>query len=281
MTATHAFRSMGCDVRMHGGDVDAAERLFAERDARFSRFLAGSELDRVNARAYGADLLSPDFAAMLRLSLDAAVATGSLVTPTIGAALLAAGYDRDFDQLPADAPGPVAPVRVPGPDALVLHGNLLFRAESVVLDLNGVVKGCTVDDALARSGADWVSAGGDLATRVPLLVEVPGGDLVSITAGGLATSSTARRQWRKDGQMQHHLIDPRTGRPARTRWVDVSVAAGSCVAADVAAKAALLLDADGPVWLDERGLPGRFVDGRGKVHVNDAWLAAVPLEAAA
>jgi thiamine biosynthesis lipoprotein len=74
--------------------------------------------------------------------------------------------------------------------------------------------------------------------------------------------------------LQHHLIDPRTGRPSTSRWVEVTVAAGSCVEADVAAKAAFLLSADGPAWLDERGLPGRF-RGEDEIVVNGAWRDAV------
>jgi thiamine biosynthesis lipoprotein len=77
------------------------------------------------------------------------------------------------------------------------------------------------------------------------------------------------------------LIDPATGRPACTPWRDVTVAAQNCVAADVAAKAALLLGGSGPAWLDRHSLPGRFVDGRGAVHVNRAWMSAAPLEQAA
>lgn len=280
MTRIGTFRAMGCEVTVQGGDIAAAEALFADRDARFSRFVAGSEVNRVNERPFGADLVSAELAAMLELSLDAARETGRLVTPAVGAAVVAAGYDRDFDALPPDGPE-VDPVRVPSLDTLSLQGRLLFRTEALVLDLNGVVKGRTVDDALARAGADWVNAGGDLATRVPLRVEVPGGDIVTVTAGGLATSSVAHRRWVRGGRPQHHLIDPATGCPAQTPWRDVTVAAGSCLGADVAAKAALLLGELGPAWLDARGLAGRFVDLRGRVRVNDAWFDAVPLEAAA
>jgi thiamine biosynthesis lipoprotein len=280
MTHTATFRSMGCDVVVQGGDLAAAVTLFAEREACFSRFIAGSELNHVNARPFGADLLSPDFAAMLELALEAARATGGLVTPALGAAIIAAGYDRDFDALPLDGP-PVEAAPVPALDTLSLRGRLLFRTEAMVLDLNGVVKGRTIDDALAASSAEWVSAGGDLATRVPLRVDLPGGEIVTVTDGGLATSSVGRRRWLRGGEEQHHLIDPSTGRPADTPWRDVTVAAGSCIAADVAAKAALLLGEGGPLWLDARGLPGRFVDHHGRVRVNDAWFDAVPLEAAA
>jgi thiamine biosynthesis lipoprotein len=81
--------------------------------------------------------------------------------------------------------------------------------------------------------------------------------------------------------LQHHLIDPSTGAPSRTPWRDVTVAAASCLAADVAAKAALLLGPAGPSWLDRRGLAGRFVDNRGVVSVNESWRSAVPKRLAA
>ena len=71
------------------------------------------------------------------------------------------------------------------------------------------------------------------------------------------------------------IVDPATARPARTPWRDVTVAAQHCVAADVAAKAALLLGREAPSWLDRLGLPGRFVDGRGAVQVNRSWRGAV------
>ncbi|MGZ4282447.1 MAG: FAD:protein FMN transferase [Gaiellaceae bacterium] len=78
----------------------------------------------------------------------------------------------------------------------------------------------------------------------------------------------------RGGELQHHLIDPRRGRPAVSRWDEVTVAAESCLAADVAAKAAFLLSDDGPGWLDERGLPGRFRAG-GELEANDAWIHAL------
>ena len=130
-------------------------------------------------------------------------------------------------------------------------------------------------------GDGWVSAGGDLATTFPIVVGLPGGDTVTLERGGLATSSVAKRSWLRGGERQHHLIDPATGAPARTQWRDVTVAAPTCLAADVAAKAALLLGAAGPSWLDDAGFAGRFVDHDGVVVTNDCWTRSVPLEAAA
>ncbi len=272
----NSFRSMGCEVLVTDeAPLDDVRALFDERDRRFSRFIGSSELNRVNAAPRGLTSVSEAFASMLCLALGAARATGGLVTPAVGAALLAAGYDRDFDALPAHEVA-VVPASVPGIGSIRLRGTFLLRSEPVILDLNGVVKGKTVDDALLLLGGGWVSAGGDIATTVPVVVGLPGGDTITLDRGGLATSSVAKRAW-KGG---HHLIDPLTGAPSDTPWRDVTVAAQSCVVADVAAKAALLLGQAGPSWLDRRGLPGRFVARNGSVGVNETWRQLAPQPAA-
>ncbi len=277
----NGFHSMGCEVALPvGAPFDDVRALFEERDNRFSRFIETSELNRVNALPRGVALVSEELASMLSVSLDAARATDGLVTPAVGGAVLAAGYDRDFSLLSADGEA-VEPVRVPSLQSISLRGRILLRSEPVTLDLNGVVKGQTVDDALALLGDGWVSAGGDLATTYPIVVGLPGGDAVTVDRGGFATSSVAKRTWLRAGERQHHLIDPATGAPAQTPWRDVTVAAPTCLAADVAAKAALLLGLAGPSWLDQRGLAGRFVDRDGAVLVTETWRQSVPERAAA
>jgi thiamine biosynthesis lipoprotein len=272
---------MGCDVAVSDGDaVEDVRALFDARDRRFSRFNPSSELNRVNAVPLGLTLLSEEFASMAGLALDAARATGGMVSPCVGGAVLAAGYDRDFAQLPPDGDA-VEPARVPRHEAISLLGRMILRAEPVLLDLNGVVKGRTVDDALALLDGGFVSAGGDVATSVPIVVGLPGGETATLHRGGLATSSVSRRRWLRGGSEQHHLIDPRTGAPAETPWRDVSVAARSCFVADVAAKAALLLGEAGPAWLDARGLAGRFVGRDGAVVCSAAWRAGFAEAAAA
>jgi len=277
----NAFRAMGCEVALpYGVPAGLVRALFEERDARFSRFRPSSELSRVNALPLGLTLVSGEFASMLALSLDAARATDGLVTPAVGGAIVAAGYDRDFDRLPPDV-GAVVSAAVPSWQSISVHGGGLLRTDTVQLDLNGVVKGKTVDDALELAGTGWVSAGGDVAAIEPVVVGLPGGGSIALHGGGLATSSVARRRWLADGVPQNHLIDPRTGRPTTSPWRDVSVAASSCLIADVAAKAALLLGPAGPAWLDERKLAGRFVSHTGAVTRNDSWSARAPEQVAA
>jgi thiamine biosynthesis lipoprotein len=268
------FSSMGCDVGVEGATAEelaSVRALFAERDAVFSRFRPDSELNAVNG-GRGGRLVTPLFAEMVGAALEAREQTGGLVDPTLATALEAAGYDRDFSRLIPSAE-PTAPAG--GAGHVELYGRVLVLGRGVRLDLNGVVKAAAVDDALRLlTGPGFVSAGGDLATRGEVDVALPGSGVVRLISGGLATSGRTKRRWLRGGEEQHHLIDPATGRPSASRWQEVTVCGATCLGADVAAKAAFLLGADGPDWLDERGLPGRFL-AEGEIHENASWRAGV------
>jgi FAD:protein FMN transferase len=278
---THRFHAMGCEVVLataSASAVRAVVQLFRTRERTFSRFILGSELNRANACAGRAVHVSHEFATMLRTALDAAAESDGLVNPTLGVALVGAGYDADSELLRDDGrpptAGPVGCWRRVG-----LIGRILSVPAGVELDLNGVVKGATVDDALALLGErGWVSAGGDLATRGVVVVSLPLGGTVRLERGALATSGTDRRCWTRAGQLQHHLIDPRTGTPASSPWRYVTACAATCVGADVAAKAGFLQGEFGPQWLDARGIPGRFVTPSGRVRLNDAWRRSLERE---
>jgi len=265
---------MGVDVVVGGAaeaELESIRRLFEGWDRVFSRFRPESELNRVNSDPSTVLVVSRLFASAVKDALGAAAVTDGLVDPTLGLAIEAAGYDRDFAFLPEDderPPGPTMPGRR---HAVRLSGRLLTRPPGTVLDLNGVVKALAVDASLDLIHGDgFVAAGGDVAARGGAVVGLPAGGSLRLRSGGVATSGTTHRRWRRGGEIQHHLIDPRTGRPAESRWDEVSVAASSCLAADVAAKAAFLLSDDGPAWLDEHGLPGRFVSDD-SVVCNLAW----------
>jgi thiamine biosynthesis lipoprotein len=100
------------------------------------------------------------------------------------------------------------------------------------------------------------------------------GQRLSIASGGLATSSTTARRWRRDGCEMHHIIDPVTGRPAETRWRTVSVAAADCTDANIASTGALLRDDGAPEWLCSLGLPARLVSDDGHVVRVGGWPSA-------
>jgi thiamine biosynthesis lipoprotein len=260
--STHRFRAMGCEVVVGGAtgaETAAVERLFVALEVALSRFRPDSDLERLNRSEAGAVIVSPLLATALDDALRAAAATGGLFDPTIAAGLEAAGYDRTFSAIEPGAPG--EPVPAGRWREIQLAGFLVRRPAGLRLDLNGVVKGGAVDDALALvEGDGFVSAGGDLATRGELVVALPDGDTVTLRAGALATSGVTTKAWvHDDGHRAHHLIDPATGAPADVRWECVTVCAATCLAADVAAKTAFLLGDDGPAWLEQHRLQGRFV----------------------
>jgi len=241
-----AFRAMGTDVELlldaPRGDAAlvAAEGEFHRLEKLLSRFRPDSELSRLNANGSiegGLDLLR-----VVRLSLEARDATNGRFDPTVHDALVAAGYDRTFDEIEAHG---VAPHPCPGGGRVTIDGNRIELERGVRIDLGGIAKGDAVDRAaemLAPAGPCLVNAGGDLAVRGgswPVAVEHL---TVLLERGAIATSGTDRRRWTRNGREQHHLIDPRTGEPARSPFMRVSAVGATAVAAEVLAKTVFLGD---------------------------------------
>ena len=265
----HAFRAMGTSVTLVVDDdrapavavalaIREVETIFDREERRYSRFRADSELSWVNASAGSPTTVSAPFAELVAFALGHAADSGGLFDPTVLAAVRAAGYDRDFDELIAGARGALRPPVACGRwHEVSLEGRELRLPPGVGLDLGGVAKGWTVDlaaDAVVAAGLPWalVNAGGDLrlagdAPAVDVEIEDPDDPdtslaRLSMAAGAVATSSTTRRAW---GDGRHHLIDPRTGSPSDTGIVQATVWAPTCALAEIAAKRALLTGEDG------------------------------------
>ncbi len=259
-----SFRSMGTDIIVigpaHASFDRAAKRVqarFAAEDKRFSRFRGESELTAVNRRAGERTAISPPFAEVLGLALGASARTDGLFDPTVHDALVAAGYDRDFDDVLAGARGTLHPATPCGRwTEIVAEPDSVVLPPGVHLDLGGIAKGWCVDRAAEDAigaGLPWVlvNAGGDLrllgdAPPVDVDIEdpeVPAAELLRVTlrSGALATSSVCKRAWGPDA---HHVIDPRTGAPARTNVLQATVWAPTCADAEIDATQALLLGTD-------------------------------------
>jgi FAD:protein FMN transferase len=283
VNAATRFESMGCTVEVAGAAGHRLEniaKLFEDRDRMFSRFRPASELHWVNGRSGRPTHVSGEFARVLAVALEMAAATDGLVDPTVGGALRAAGYDRDFALL-GDDPHPAgAAVPVPGWRAVRQWEQIVRLPRGCELDLNGVVKSLTVDDAADILDAPgFVAAGGDIAARGEIDIALPGEGAVRVLAGGIATSGSGRRRWRRNGAWHHHLIDPSTGGSAVSPWEQVTVAGATCLDADVAAKAAFVAGARGPAWLEARALPGRFVSAEGAVVETTRWRSMLEARA--
>ncbi len=231
----------------------SVEVVFAREEDRFSRFRGDSELARVNAAGGWWVAVSPGFEALTRLALEQAAATDGLFDPTVLGAVVAAGYDRDFDEVLAGARGALHPPQPCGRwrDVEVRAGAVRLP-RGVGLDFGGIAKGHTADLAAhtaVSEGLPWalVSAGGDLriagdAPPIEVGIEDPGdaeatAARVTLTSGALATSSVTRRAW---GEGLHHVIDPRTGAPSDATTLQATVWAPTCAEAEVLATWALL-----------------------------------------
>jgi thiamine biosynthesis lipoprotein len=261
-------------------------------DRACSRFRDDSELSHLN-RARGRTVaVSELLAAALRVALDAAAQTGGLVDPTVGRALRTSGYDTTFHVVAA-RDGDAFRARfslVPGWRTIDLDedAGTVRVPDGVELDLGATAKALACDRAAAAAaavaGGALVSIGGDIAVSGPAPdggwpVRVTDdhaapagapGQTVAVESGGLATSSTTVRRWRSGTAELHHLVDPRTGRPADSPWRTISVAARTCVDANVASTASFLVD-DAPMWLAARSLPARLVRVGGKRTVVAGW----------
>ncbi len=95
--------------------------------------------------------------------------------------------------------------------------------------------------------------------------------VVAVRSGGLATSSTTARRWRRGTSVLHHILDPRTGLPPSPAWRTVSVAAATCADANAASTAAIIKGRPGAGWLAGLGLAARLVDEAGAVHLIGGW----------
>jgi FAD:protein FMN transferase len=280
--------------------VEAVDSELERLDLAASRFRPDSEISLVHAAAGGPVPVSADLAEVIGVALAAARWTGGLVDPTVGGALIALGYDRDFAELAARPDGqPLSTAQVPGWPSVRLDGMVLRLPAGARLDLGATAKGLGADWAAraastaAGRGGVLVSLGGDIAAAGepplggwPVLVADetgPGGrsslgpspaQVVRVDRGGLATSSITCRQWRRAGRVQHHIVDPRTARPATGPWRTVSVAAASCAEANAAATAAIVSGGDAVAWLAGQGLPARLVGRDGAVRQVGGWPAA-------
>lgn len=255
------FEALGSSCHLLGVDLDPGRLSWgvawvAARHDRFSRFLPDSELSRLNAGAGAWVHVSEEMEAMLRAALEAHETSGGLVHAGVLTSMLAIGYTRPLSEgvtrttLAAARPPP------PLPEMLEVRAGRARLLTGTGVDLGGIAKGWLADRLARELGGNCLAnLGGDLAARGP----GPSGEGWPVGLGGVtlllrdqgaATSGTGRRRWDADGEGLHHLIDPRTGRPATTDLKEVSVVAETATAAEVCAKTALLLgSADAHLYL--------------------------------
>jgi thiamine biosynthesis lipoprotein len=243
------FEAFGSTCELFGDNLNQVHAWLEEMQRRLTRFSPGSDLSGLN-RAAGAWVeVGAELEALLRASLVAFEISGGLVNAAVLNSMSAIGYTRTFSEGPGpvtlEAAEPVPPL----PDVLSLRPGRARLRPGAGVDLGGLAKGWLADRAAERLGPrSLANLGGDLFARGRWPVGMAGKTLL-LEGQGAATSGTWRRRWGH----AHHLIDPRTGLPATTDLVQVSVVAESGFVAEVHAKTALLLGAnDAPAYLAAR-----------------------------
>jgi thiamine biosynthesis lipoprotein len=313
-----AFRVMGTRARIlvcGGPDGLAArgEELARALEARWTRFDTESELMRLNARAGSPVRVSEPTFALVARAVDAWRRTAGRFDPTGLDALVAAGYDRDFAALSADssdssqvdtnAVAAQDPGRLPGCRGIVVDPLVaaVTLPRGVHLDLGGIGKGYAADRvvaALIEAGATGacVDLGGDVRVAgagpydggwrvesvVPEIADRFGA--IRLASGAVATSTTTRRRWTRQGVVEHHLLDPATGRASRSGVATVTVVAADAWWAEVLAKAALVAGpAAGTALLVAESVDGVLVTDAGAVRATPGfagWCTATARAAA-
>ncbi|WP_406831834.1 FAD:protein FMN transferase [Pedococcus sp. KACC 23699] len=283
-----------------GAAIAIARDHLTDLDAAVSRFRDDSEVSAL-ARLRGSErvstVVSPVFADSLAAALHAASLTDGLVDPTVGAAVIASGYDADLDEVRARGRRPhvlgshraAGVASVPGWRSIELDQGLrrVRVPAGTVLDLGASAKAHAADTiamllASRLEGGFLVNLGGDLAVSGDLPhdgwqvgVEGTRGEIRQVVASrgqALATSSTGRRTWTQHGQPRHHILDPRTGLTAPTVWEQVTCAGATALEANAASTAAVVLGAEAPAWLEARGIPARLDPAEGgPVVTTPGW----------
>lgn len=319
MLQTH-FRAMGCQMlAMVDAELQAAQDALAQVPVWFeqwedslSRFRPESELNRLNRSAGQWFSLSETLWQVLRRAQLAERYTRGLVTPVVLDALEAIGYDRSFELIAEQGAAPankgstrprtiLSQQRARDTDAIAYDpkGRRVRMPAGMRLDFGGIAKGWAADMAarrLSKFGPALVDAGGDVATSQsksdgngwPIALEnslEPDPEkqtLIVLGGGAVATSGRDYRRWQQDGRMKHHIIDPRTARPAETDVLCASVVGPSAAEAEVAAKVALILGSSaGLAWLDaHREFAGQLVLENGRQLISQRldtylWKPAV------
>jgi thiamine biosynthesis lipoprotein len=300
MAVNVTVRALGTTAMAVVADPDAllAARSILLHDLRAldvaaSRFRADSELQRVNRNAGRPTRVGGLLCAALAAALEVARRTGGLVDPTVGPAMRGNGYDTTFSRV-ALRDGSLVPSISPAGRwreiELDPETSSVLVPAGVELDLGASAKALAADLIATRIAAETasstlVSLGGDVSVAgdAPADGWVVGIDddhatpveaaaeRVSIESGGLASSGVRVRRWRTAAGEAHHIVDPRTGRPARSPWSTVTVAAASCLDANAASTAAIVLGERAPAWLGERGLPARLARLDGTVLRVAGW----------
>lgn len=289
------FRAMGCEMlaimepesESMPVVLDLIPGWFEAWEQTLSRFRPTSELSRLNQKFDQPVKVSETFWEVFKAAQWADQYTGGLVTPTVLDAVIWAGYDRPFDDLPPHRSGSetFVSVEVHPLSTVIADGatHTICLPQGVQLDFGGVAKGWAAHETVERLkayGPILMNAGGDIAISGPLAGGEPWPvgvsnpfepetdlEVLHLKRCGIASSGKDRRRWMQNGLLHHHIINPLTGQPAETDVLRATVVAPTVMEAEAAAKAAVILGKEkGLEWIEsDTALAGIFILDSGEV----------------
>jgi thiamine biosynthesis lipoprotein len=298
MSVSRTWSAWSCTVRLTvddpavlGAACGALKALMDRVDKAASRFRPDSELAAVNRRAGSMVPVSRLLIDLVDVSLVAASISGGAVDPTVGAAVVAAGYDQDIaavrNRLPQTA---ASPVPASGWQNVQLNRKLAMVGvpKGTLLDLGATAKAWTADRAalvlsrrhgcavLVEIGGDLRAAGTPAEPWVIGVAEREGDPVAKVTLshGGLTTSTRTARRWATHKGEAHHVIDPRTGAPADGPWRTASVWAPTAVRANTFSTALVATGEAALGRLTLAGHPARLVADDGEITELAGWPSA-------
>jgi len=273
------FRAMGGEMlAILEGATDSAPSIldkvpdwFEDWEQTLSRFRIDSELSRLNRTFDQPVEVSETLWDVFQYALSAETITNGLVTPTVLDAMLEAGYDQSFEDLPRlQNIYENQVLTAVNPLSLVLwdeKAQTICLPYGVHLDFGGVAKGWAAHQTVERLqeyGSVLMNAAGDIAISDSLasgepwqigvknpFVKDTDFEILKLNRCGVATSGRDRRRWNQNGLLRHHIIDPHTGQPADTDVMTATVVAPTVMEAEAAAKAVLILGGEeGLRWIE-------------------------------
>jgi thiamine biosynthesis lipoprotein len=287
---------MSCrtNITVIGGSDDLADRALdrlADLEQRWSRFIARSEISRLN-EAHGEPVrVSPETIRLVSSLVQGWYATNGAFDPTLLAAMVELGYSssRDDATLRTSLGPEVAPQGQPERILVDPTHGVVQLPRGTTLDPGGLGKGLAADivcEELLAAGANGalVEVGGDLRAAgetpsaqgwtVSVAASFPdeSPSVIGLQSGGIATSSSRIRTWQAGEETRHHLLNSQTLQPCRTSVVACTVIAGTGAWAEAFTKPAFALEIpDALEFFEQHGLAVCVTTDDRTQHVTPAW----------
>lgn len=259
-----------------------AASTIALLERRWSRFLPDSDINRINANPGVPVQVHDTTLTLVGRSIDAWAQTAGVFNPTVGASLIAAGYDRPFTELAPLTSGTSHPASSPA--EVVVHpvAQTVTVPPGVALDLGGIGKGAAADHTVrvllaAGASAAMVNLGGDLRAEgeAPdagwsVVLDCPGSAetrSIRIASGAVCTSSTVKRRWQTVDGERHHIIAPDSGESTASDICTATVVGAEAAQCEVLATTAVAVGHEpANQLLRHHHVSGLLVDHGGQVH---------------